>query len=129
MWISNPIPETTRIISDESGSRRRVNGTLKSPDAIQLKNGCVMTRASGSSRTSVQTAATDTTNDPAIAAQAADPAKGLLIRRPKLAFSRKPRNGNSGIRRSIKCNHEDTKTRKNQQSLLRDFVFSWLSFS
>src|SRR5437867_1851878 len=109
MWISNPMPDTTRIMTDDNGSSRSENGTVRSPDAIHVNTGWLTTRDAASSRRSPQTIASDTANAPAIAAQATAPAAALLIRRPKLAFSRNPTNGRSGIRRSIKRNHEDTK--------------------
>src|SRR5438046_381148 len=75
-----------------------------------------MTRASGACASRIRTAASDAANDPAIAAHAMAPDKALLRRRPRPAFSRNPRNGKSGIRRSMQCNHEDTKTRKRKSS-------------
>ena len=38
---------TIRIITAASGSRRSVNAALKSPDVIQVKTCCVMTRGFG----------------------------------------------------------------------------------
>ena len=37
MWISEPMPVMTRIITDDSGSSRSVNAAVKSPDVIQVK--------------------------------------------------------------------------------------------
>src|SRR5882757_2379589 len=91
------MPDTTRIITVESGSRRSAKATLKSPDVIHENTCCTMARDSGARARSRQTAARDTTKEPSIAAQATAPAAALLMRRPKLAFSRKPRNGRSGI--------------------------------
>ena len=91
------MPVTTRIMTAESGSTRRVNATVKSPDEIHVKTRWTIARASGSSAASRHTAAAETRNDPIIAAQATAPAAALLRRRPKLAFTRKPRNGRSGM--------------------------------
>src|SRR5687767_5937434 len=121
------MPDTIRIITAASGSRRRANPTLKSPEVIHVKICCDNTRDSGGSASSRHTATSDTANEPAIAAHAAAPAAALLIRRPKLAFSRNPANGNSGMRSSITRNHEDAKTRT-CRSLVGAFVLSWPSF-
>src|SRR5215831_13838240 len=101
MWMSDPIPVTTRIITADSGSRRSVNDALKSPEVIHEKTGWVMTRDSGGSATSRQTAATDTMKDRRIEPHATAPAAALLMRLPRLALMTKPINGRSGIRRSM----------------------------
>jgi len=44
MWISEPMPVMTRIISVDSGSSRSVTGTVKSPDVIHVQSVCSMTR-------------------------------------------------------------------------------------
>src|SRR5580765_6455195 len=88
----------TRIITDDRGSSRSVNAAVKSPEAIQVKTWFAIARDSWSRPTSRQTATSDTRNDPIIAPQATAPAAALLTRLPKLAFSRKPRNGSSGMR-------------------------------
>src|SRR5712692_7778503 len=99
--MSDPIPVTTRIITDDSGSSRSVNPAVKSPDEIQVNTCPTIARESGGSATSRHTASSDTTKDPAIAPHATAPAAALLTRRPKLAFTRKPRSGRSGISSSI----------------------------
>src|SRR5690349_8496352 len=91
------MPVTTRIITADSGSRRSAKAALKSPEVIQVNSCWTMARASGSMPTSPHTAASETANEPAIAAQASAPETGLLRRRPKLALTRNPRNGSSGI--------------------------------
>src|SRR3954452_1167503 len=106
MWISEPMPVITRIITDDSGSRRSVNAAVKSPDEIQVNTWLARARDSGSSATSRQTAASEITNDISIAPQAIAPAADLLTRLPRLAFSRKPRNGRSGISSSM-APHDD----------------------
>src|SRR5580765_2240916 len=87
----------------DSGSTRRANATVKSPDEIHVKTRWTIARASGSSAASRHTTTAETRNDPSIAAQATAPAAALLRRRPKLAFTRKPMNGSSGISKSIRC--------------------------
>src|SRR6266853_2825846 len=96
------MPETTRIMTAASGSSRRAKGTEKScPDVIHVNTRWTTERFAGSSATSLTTAATETANDSTIAPHAMIPAAALLRRRPKLAFSRKPTNGNSGISSSM----------------------------
>jgi hypothetical protein len=68
---------------------------------IHVKTRLASTRDSGSRDTSCNTAADDTRNDAIIAPHAIAPDAVLLRRRPKLAFSRKPTNGRSGISGSI----------------------------
>ncbi len=99
-WINDPMPVTTRIMSAERGSRRNEKLTVKSPAVIQSKTICVSARASGSSATSFHTSTSATTNDARIDPHATPAAADLLMRRPKLAFTRKPANGSRGIRRS-----------------------------
>src|ERR1700730_11776248 len=99
--MSEPIPVTTRIITAESGSSRSVKATLKSPDENQVKTRSAIARASGSLPPSCHTAAQEIRNDASIAPHAARPATALLTRRPRLAFSRKPTNGRSGIKSSM----------------------------
>src|SRR5258707_195559 len=89
-----------------------------------------MARDSAGCWTSCHTAASDSANEPAIAPHATAPDAALLRRRPRLAFTRKPSNGRSGISRSITKmqprRHEDTKTNtKKPRGLLRAFVLSW----
>src|SRR4051812_10869148 len=126
-WISEPMPVITRIMIADSGSSASANAAVKSPEVIQVNTCWLIVRASGSSATRHQTIASDTTKAPAIAAHASAPEAALLRRRPKVTFSRNPMNGSSGISRSIKCNHEGTKTRR-RSTLLRVLVFSWPSF-
>src|SRR5581483_5815027 len=101
MWISDPIPVTTRIITADSGSSRSVKPTLKSPDVIHVNTASLIARDSGSSATSRATAASETTNDAMIAPHATAPEAPRLRRRPALVLTRKPRNGSSGISSSI----------------------------
>src|SRR5207244_13101999 len=56
---------------------------------------------SSGSASSRHTAAIETAKDATIAPQATPPAAFLLIRRPKLALTRKPTNGSSGISSNI----------------------------
>ena len=66
----------------------------------------------GSAERAARPATSDTANEPAIAAQATAPDAALPSRRPRLAFSRKPRNGKQrNQQQHVKRNHEDTKTR------------------
>ena len=95
------MPVTTRIITAESGSSRSVKSAVKSPDVIQLNTGSEITRASVSRDTSCTTENSDTAKDATITPHATAPAAALLTRFPRLAFARKPRNGNSGMRSSI----------------------------
>src|SRR5579864_4441802 len=101
MWMSDPIPVTTRIMTADNGSRRRVRPTLKSPDVIHVNACWTMERSSGASAISRQSAAPDVRNAAMIAAHARPPEAPLLSRRPKLALTRKPTKGKSGIRSSI----------------------------
>ena len=97
------MPVTTRIINADSGSSRSVKFTLKSPEVIQVKIGWAIERDSGARATSSATARADTANDASMAPHAIAPATRVLTRRPKLALSRKPTNGRSGISSSIRC--------------------------
>ena len=64
MWISEPMPVTTRIITADSGSSRSVKPALKSPDVIQVKTWLRRSRATpAAAPTSRHTAASDTAND------------------------------------------------------------------
>src|SRR5437762_10423503 len=127
------MPVTTRIITADKGSTRSVKLAVKSPDVIQVNTWFAIARDSGSSPTSRTTAASETPNDPSIAPHATAPDAALPRRRPALAFTRKPRNGSSGISSSIGQN-ATTKARKHEEKheedhsfscVLRDFVFSW----
>ncbi len=89
-------------MTEDSGSRRSAKGIERSgPDVIHVNTRWTTSRLSGSSATSLTTAATETANDSTMAPHAMTPAAALLRRRPKLAFSRKPTSGKSGIRSSI----------------------------
>src|SRR6185295_6113671 len=114
MWISDPMPVTTRIITDDSGSSRSVKAAVKSPDVIQVNASLAIARDSSGNPTSCHAETSETRNEPTIAPQATAPAAALLTRLPKLAFSRKPTNGSSGISSSI-----DTRTKKKPRSTLR----------
>src|SRR4051812_40549855 len=102
MWISAPMPVTTRIITLDSGSSRSVNGASNSPEEIQLNTRWTSSRDAGSRPTSDTTAASATTKDATIAPTATAPAAVLVSRRPRLALTRKPRNGSSGISSSMR---------------------------
>src|SRR5262245_5630006 len=99
--MSAPIPVTIRIMTAESGSRRRATGAVKSPDAIQVNTGVTIDRDSGGSVMSPQTATNEIAKDAIIAAQATAPDAPLLTRRPKLALTRNPASGKSGTRTTI----------------------------
>ena len=64
----------TRIITDDSGSRRSVRPTEKSPEVIQVNTRCAMSRFSGSRLTRRATAAAEIANDSSIAPHAIAPA-------------------------------------------------------
>src|SRR4051812_19621776 len=102
MWISAPMPVITRIITLDSGSSRSVNGASNSPDEIQLNTRCTISRDCGSRPTSDTTAARATANDATIAPTATADDARLARRRPKLALTRKPRNGRSAISSSMR---------------------------
>src|SRR5438034_7786673 len=92
------MPVTTKIITVESGSARREKATLKSPDAIQLKTSSTTAAdESAGARTTDQAVTAEARNDAIIAPQATALAAALLIRRPRLALTRKPMKGSSGI--------------------------------
>src|SRR5687768_552410 len=109
MWISDPIPVTTRIMTQDRLSSRTPNGIESSPDENQVNATC----SSGSCElTTPHTAATETPNEAMMAAQATPPDTDFESRRPKNALTTKPRNGSSGISKSIwvivKANREST---------------------
>src|SRR5579872_4045621 len=101
MWISEPMPVMTRIITDDNGSSRSAKAAVKSPDAIHVKTGSTIARDSGGIPISFATSTSDTRNDNRIEPHATAPAAPLPMRRPKLALTRKPSSGRSGMRRSI----------------------------
>jgi hypothetical protein len=90
---------TTRIITDDSGSRYSANGILKSPEASQVYTSCRIAPAVPLSKPA--TAMTDTTNDAIITRQAMPPETDFDSRRPKKALTAKPRSGRSGISSSM----------------------------
>src|SRR5438552_2396732 len=104
------MPVTTKIIKAESGSTVNESGTRKSPDANQV-NTCWETTVSPDV-TIGSAVQHDSANETSIAPHATAPEAGLPMRRPRLAFTRNPMNGNNGINPSI-CvpprRHEDTK--------------------
>src|SRR5229473_5099607 len=100
-WMSEPTKVTTSTITADSGSRRRPKLALNSPELIQSNTGCAIARDPGGRATSCRTARAETTKDPVMAAEAIVPAARFASLRPAPAFSRKPRNGSSGIRSSI----------------------------
>src|SRR5256885_9954812 len=96
------MPVMTRIITDARGSSSSVRSIENASDLIQLNPVWAIARSSAGSPTRRTTAATDTANDRTIAPQAIAPATPLLTRRPKLALSRNPTSGNSGISSSMR---------------------------
>src|SRR5918995_1104761 len=97
MWMSEPMPVMTRIITADSGSSRNARSTKKSPELIQVKRLTLISRPSGSMPASDQTCMTETANAASIIRQARPPDTFLVRRLPTLALTRKPRNGNRGI--------------------------------
>ena len=98
MWISEPIPVMTRIISDDRLSSRSPNGNESSPEVIHWNAFCSIAWCE---LTTVQTEATDTPKAAITAAQAMPPDTDFDSRRPKKALTRNPRNGMSGISSNI----------------------------
>src|SRR4051812_34717162 len=101
MWMREPMPVTTRIISEDSGSPRSVKSALKLPEVIQLKTVWTIARDSAGIPTSWTTDATATMNDATIAPTATSPEADFDSRRPTQALIRNPRNGNRGMSSSI----------------------------
>src|SRR5436190_10888732 len=97
MWISDPMPVTTRIIKADSGSSRSVKSARNVPAAIHEYTRSSISRPSGSRPSSLNTPTTAMTNDARIAAQAIPPDKAFDRRRPTDAFTRNPRNGRGAI--------------------------------
>src|SRR5262245_44173927 len=97
MWMSEPMPVTTRIITADSGSSRNARLTTKSPDAIQVNTFWTTSREPGSIPTSCQTWDTATANEASITRQARPPDTLFDKRRPIEALTRKPTNGRRGI--------------------------------
>ena len=65
MWISEPMPVMTRIITDDSGSsRQREAAIVKSPEAIQREDAsATIARARPASRRACATTATADTRE------------------------------------------------------------------
>src|SRR5436190_8359693 len=101
MWMSEPMPVTTRIITADSGSSASWKSALKLPDETQVKTVCTTRRSSGTRPSIDQTAASDTRKDRIIAPHAAAEATPFPLRRPPKALIRNPTNANSGISGSI----------------------------
>src|SRR5579864_8000830 len=101
MWMSDPMNVTTSTITADSGSRRRAKLALNSAELIQSNTRSAIARDPGGRVTSWRTARAETAKDPMMAEQAIAPAALLASLRPPPAFSRKPRNGRSGISSSI----------------------------
>src|SRR5512138_1654035 len=99
MWMSEPTPVTTRIITAESESTRSVNGIRRSPDDSHVNTVCDATRGSGPAM--AHTAAADMPKETTIAAQAIPPDTAFGSRLPRKAFTTKPSNGSNGISSSI----------------------------
>src|ERR1051326_2849227 len=78
----------------------------RSPDVIQLNAVCAIARSSTGSPTRRATAATDTANERMMAPHATAPEMPLLNRRAKLALTRNPTSGNSGISSSIEIRQQ-----------------------
>ena len=95
------MPVTTRIITADNGSSRRVAPTSRSPDVIQRNAVATIARDSGGSARSRETLSAEAASDMAIAAQATAPDVDFDSRRPMPAFTRKPKNGKRGIRSNI----------------------------
>ena len=98
MWMSDPMPVTTRIINAASGSTRSANGTSSSPDLSHVKTVCSTTAPPEKTG---HAEATATRKAPIIAAHARPPDRDLDRRLPRKALIAKPANGNSGISSSI----------------------------
>src|SRR4029450_8455220 len=96
MWMSDPIPVMTRIISDDRWSRRSVSGICRSPDAIQRNS---VTSVHGSP--TFITESPDTANDASMTRQATPPDTVFARRLPRKALTTKPANGSSGISASM----------------------------
>jgi hypothetical protein len=62
MWISEPTPVTTRIITAESGSSRKAASALKFAVPIQVNRWSVITRASAGSFVRSFTSSSEITN-------------------------------------------------------------------
>src|SRR5262245_20854816 len=101
MWMSEPMPVITRIITAESGSSSSVKLASKLPEWIQSNTRCDTTRESAGRPTRLQTDAADTASDASITPHAIAPEAVFESRRPSEAFSTKPTSGRSGISSSI----------------------------
>src|SRR4051812_608570 len=101
MWISEPMPVTTRSIKAESGSTRSEKSALKAPDVIQVKTVWTIARDSSGRPASWTTDTSATANEATIAATATRPDTDFESRRPAAALIRNPMNGKSGISSSM----------------------------
>src|SRR3954470_6368359 len=99
MWMSEPMPVMTRIISDDSGSTRKASGIFRSSDAIHWKSVCWTKCPAAPCAWSA--AVTETANAPSIARHATPPDTLFGRRLPRKALRQKPRNGRSGISASM----------------------------
>src|SRR6478672_11248103 len=93
MWINDPMPVMTRIISADSGSTRRAKGIWRSPEAIQVKTVCW----SQPTLRSASAATSEMPNAAIIARHATAPEIAFGNRRPMVALMRKPTKGSSKI--------------------------------
>ncbi len=101
MWISEPMPVITRIISVASGSSRSANGTDRSPEVNHSKTTCSMTRWSAGAPKICAAEASDRPKATSIAATATPPDTALERRRPSVALTRNPMNGARMMNSSI----------------------------
>src|SRR5215471_11873971 len=95
MWMSEPMPVMTRIISDDSGSTRNASGISRGSDEIHRKSVC-WTKCSDAA-CAWSAAATDTPNAASMARQATPPDTVLGRRLPRNALMTNPASGSSGI--------------------------------
>src|ERR1043165_5781698 len=77
------------------------------------------------SRTSRALPPAEARNEPIIAPHATAPETPLLTRRPRLAFTRKPSSGRSGISNSIGNPPRKRENTKPNEFLFRALVLSW----
>ena len=97
MWINEPMPVITRIITAARGSTRNESAMFRSPDAIQVYSVCSIALASGDMPESCQTVMSDTAKDASIASDARPPETLFGNRFPIVELTRKPTNGKRGI--------------------------------
>src|SRR5690348_12721847 len=101
MWISDPTPVTTRIITADSGSTLNATSRLNTSDEIHVYSVCSIARLSGAMPASCQTTIAETTNDAIIASEASQPDTLFGSRLPTNALITNPTSGNSGMSASI----------------------------